>query len=303
MNDLSTKPLQTLVKSSNRWSFPIETWDLAAVKEGYGVTDKTPDYWQTIQIKVPQSMSRCIVRTDTNEVLGVHGSKYKAVKHDDVVNSVFDAVDAAGISNDYNHMIKTYDNGAKLKGIIRFNDLTIEPSVGDIVAFQLTFFNSYDGTWAFQQSAEGLRLDCLNGMVSQHAVAKTWQKHTANIDVKASASKLQAALDQFLLTKEQYWAWQRISVTDQEAENFFKQKVSKIKNNTSTFKWNERQLDNLMDCWFKDSAALGKNKWALYNALTYWSSHTEDSKSPANTQRLREGVVAKAINKWDWQTV
>ena len=279
MNDLSIRPLQTI--SDNEWSFPIDTCDMHTVTNFES-------------IDVPPSMARCIVRTDTNQVLGVHGSKYKAVKHDDVVNSVFDAVDAAGISNDYNHTVKTYDNGAKLKGVIRFNDLTIEPSVGDIVAFQLTFFNSYDGSWAFQQSAEGLRLICLNGMVSQHAVAKTWQKHTANIDVKASASKLQAALDQFLLSKEQYWAWQNIKVPDDMAEEFFKRKVCKINNNTSTFKWNERQLDNLMDCWFKDSAALGK---------TYWSSHTEDSKSPANTQRLREGVVAKAINKWDWQTV
>ena len=50
---------------------------------------------------MPQSMARCIVRTDTNEVLGVHGSKYKAIKHDDVINSVFEAVNKSGISKDY----------------------------------------------------------------------------------------------------------------------------------------------------------------------------------------------------------
>ena len=105
MNDLSTQPLQTLIESSNEWSFPIDTCDMHTVTNFES-------------IDVPPSMARCIVRTDTNQVLGVHGSKYKAVKHDDVVNSVFDAVDAAGISNDYNHMIKTYDNGAKLKGVI-----------------------------------------------------------------------------------------------------------------------------------------------------------------------------------------
>ena len=214
MNDLSIRPIQSFVSSDNEWSFPIDTCDMHTVTNFES-------------IDVPPSMARCIGRTDTNQVLGVHGSKYKAVKHDDVVNSVFDAVDAAGISNDYNHTVKTYDNGAKLKGVIRFNDLTIEPSVGDIVAFQLSFFNSYDGTWAFQQSAEGLRLICLNGMVSQHAVAKTWQKHTANIDVKASASKLQAALDQFLLSKEQYWAWQNIKVPDDMAEEFFKEKCAR----------------------------------------------------------------------------
>ncbi len=288
MNDLSTANFA--IQTENEWSFPIETYDLAAIKDG-----------DINFYNVPPSMARCIIRTDTKEVLGVHGSKYKAIKHDDVVNSVFEAVTASGISNDYDHKVSAFDNGAKMRGIIRFNDLTIEPSVGDIIAFQLTFFNSYDGSWAFQQSAEGIRLDCLNGMVSQYSVAKTWQKHTANINVKASASKLQAALDGFFKTKEQYWAWQRIHVSDQMAEDFFKQKVCRINNNTSTFKWNEKRLDDLMVCWRNDSQALGHNKWALYNALTYWSSHTDDNKSPANTQRLREGIVAKAINKWNWE--
>ena len=286
MNDLSTTNFA--IQTENEWSFPIDTCDLHTVTNFES-------------IDVPPSMARCIVRTDTNQVLGVHGSKYKAIKHDDVVNSVFEAVTASGISNDYDHKINVFDNGAKMRGIIRFNDLVIEPSVGDIIAFQLTFFNSYDGSWAFQQSAEGLRLDCLNGMVGQQSVAKTWQKHTANINVKASASKLQAALDAFFQTKESYISWKNTYVSDQMAEDFFKYKVCRINNNTSTFKWNEKRLDDLMVCWRNDSGALGKNKWALYNALTYWSSHTEDNKSPANTQRLREGIVSKAIAKGNWE--
>ena len=50
-------------------------------------------------------MARAIVRTDTNEVMGVHGSKYKAIKHDDVVNSVFDAIDTSNISKDHTQKI------------------------------------------------------------------------------------------------------------------------------------------------------------------------------------------------------
>ena len=291
MNDLSTTNFA--IQTENEWSFPIETADLWATYDDFETEDR---YTQ-----VPSSMARAIIRTDTNQVLGVHGSKYKAIKHDDVVNSVFEAVTASGISNDYDHKINVFDNGAKMRGIIRFNDLVIEPSVGDIIAFQLTFFNSYDGSWAFQQSAEGIRLDCLNGMVGQQSVAKTWQKHTANINVKASASKLQAALDAFFQTKESYISWKNTYVSNQMAEDFFKHKVCRISNNTSTFKWNEKRLDDLMVCWRNDSGALGKNKCALYNALTYWSSHTEDNKSPANTQRLREGIVSKAIAKGNWE--
>ena len=40
---------------------------------------------------------------------------------------------------------------------------------------------------------------------------------------------------------------------------------------------------------------LGKNKWALYNTMTEWATHTDESRSPAVTRRLRENQVAKAV--------
>ena len=145
------------------WSFPVDTCDLyTTVDSGFSFVD------------VPQSMSRCIVRTDTNEVLGVHGSKYKAIKHDDVVNSVMDAVSQSNVSKDYDTKIEVFDNGAKLRGTIDFADLVMEPAVGDYVRFRVQFFNSYDSSWAFQQSAFGLRLWCLNGCTHADTVANTW---------------------------------------------------------------------------------------------------------------------------------
>ena len=112
------------------WSFPIDTCNLYASSIQ---TDDTP---------VPESMARAIVRTDTNEVLGVHGSKYKAIKHDDVVNSVMDAVSQSNVSKDYDTKIEIFDNGAKLRGIIDFNDLTVEPSIGDYIKLRVKFFKS-----------------------------------------------------------------------------------------------------------------------------------------------------------------
>ena len=86
MNDLSTTNFA--IQTENEWSFPIDTCDLHTVINF------------EIDRRAQLSMACCIVRTDTNKVLGVHGSKYKAIKHDDVVNSVFEAVTASGISND-----------------------------------------------------------------------------------------------------------------------------------------------------------------------------------------------------------
>jgi hypothetical protein len=276
MNDMTT--------IKNAWDFPVDTWNLAAVKEGHGIS-------------VPQSMARCIVRTDTNEVLGVHGSKYKAIKHDDVVNTVFDAVNKSGISKDYQEKIEVFDNGAKLRGTINFPDLVIEPAVGDHIHFQIVFFNSYDGSWAFGQQAQGLRLWCLNGCTSPDTVAKTVAKHTANVDIVASSAKIQLGLSAFFNSKELYQKWMKVDVPDLVAENFFKGTLCHVKTKTSEHKHNIKQLENIMGLWSGNAGHLGKNKWALYNTMTEWATHTQESRSPANTRRIRENQVARAMNE------
>ena len=279
MNDMTT--------IKNEWDFPVDTYDLWASP----TTSGSPD------IEVPQSMARAIVRTDTNKVLGVHGKKYKAIKHDDVVNSVFDALHNSGISKDYSHKIEVFEDGRKLRGTINFPDLVIEPAVGDHIHFQIVFFNSYDGSWAFGQQAQGLRLWCLNGCTSPDTIAKTVAKHTTNVNVTASAAKIQVGLDAFFNSKGMYQEWMREDVPDVAAENFFKGTLCHVKTKTSEHKHNIKQLENLMGLWSGNAGYLGKNKWALYNTMTEWATHTQESRSPANTRRIRENQVARAMNE------
>lgn len=267
------------------WVFPVDTYDLWATPNMSGMPD----------VEIPQNMARAIVRTDTNQVMGVHGSKYKAIKHDDVVNSVFDAVKNANITTDYNHKIEVFEDGKKLRGTIDFPDLVIEPSVGDHVHFQVVFFNSYDGSWAFGQQAQGLRLWCLNGCTSPDTVAKTVAKHTTNVNVRSSAAKIQVGLDAFFNSKDMYQQWMRERINFNDAEQFFKHTLCHVRSNTSKLKHNEKQLDRLMACYNYNSKQLGDNKWALYNAMTEWATHTNESRSPATTRRLRENQVAKAV--------
>ncbi len=269
---------------TNSWNFPVETWNLAAIK------DNDPTYHN-----VPESMARCIVRTDTNEVLGVHGSKYRAIKHDDVVNSIFDAISSANISKDFTHKIEVFDNGAKMRGTIDFDDLVIAPALNDHIKFQIIFFNSYDGSWSFGQQAQGLRLWCLNGCTTPDTVAKTMAKHTTNVNVTASASKIEAGVDSFFNSKSKYQQWMQEKLEHETAERFFKATLAKVKTPQTKDKWNNKQLDSLMSCWRKESRVLGNNKWALYNACTYWATHTNESSSPANTRRLRENQLAKFL--------
>ena len=67
------------------YDFPIEMIDLEAVKE-------KQDGWKADTYKVPSTMARALVRTDTGAVLGIHGSKYKPINHADAVDKIMEGV-------------------------------------------------------------------------------------------------------------------------------------------------------------------------------------------------------------------
>ena len=187
------------------WQFPIDMCSLHASSI------------HTDNIAVPENMARAIVRTDTNQVLGVHGKKYKPIKHDDVVNAVMDAVHESGISRDYDLSVQALDNGAKLRGRFLFNDLVIEPDVGDVIKHEIIFYNSYDGSWAFQQTSRGHRLWCKNGCTNAMTVSNTWAKHTTNVNVKGSTTKIVAGLETFMQDKDVYQSWMNTTRSQQVA--------------------------------------------------------------------------------------
>ena len=271
-------------RPDNDWSFPIETQP---------VFDK---FGNEIDGK------KCIMRTDINQVLGVHGSKYKAVSHDDVVNSILDAVTEADLSGDYTVDVTVLENGKKLRGEILFNDLVVEPAVGDFTKFKVDFFNSYDASWSFSQAASGLRLWCLNGCTSPHDIARTRYKHTASINVEGSAAKIENGLRHFFDRKAEWQDWMATKVTKDMAETFFKQTVAKrFTHQQQVTKSNEKQLENLLTIWSNEAAALGANKWALYNALTYWATHTSDMRSPHTAKYNRESAIASAMRSKHWE--
>jgi len=245
--------------------------------------------------------NKAIVRTDTNDVLGVHGSRYQMVTHDDVVNSIIDSVDQANVSTDYKVKVHTADNGRKLRGEVIFENLTVEPQVGDYVQFRISFFNSYDGSWAFSQAADGLRLWCLNGCTTPMGTARTRFKHTQSINVDASAAKIVNGLDTFMNNKELWQEWMKVSVSDETAEAFFKATLAKTSSHQKLVnKHNDKQLENLLGQWVRESGQLGRNKWALYNCMTYWATHTKALKNPIVANRNREDAIAKAMTHKRW---
>jgi len=247
---------------------------------------------------------KCIVRTDTGDTLGLHGSQYKMIPHDDVVNSIIDGVSAANLSTDYEVKVDVIDNGRKIRGEIVFGDIIQQPSVGDIIKYRISFFNSYDGSWAFAQKANALRLWCLNGCTTPDLIASSRFKHTASVDVIGSADKVISGADHFMNRAEEWQSWMKSQLNDDQAENFFRSTLCKVTTKQKQVeKTNERQLENLISGWQTEAATLGRNKWALYNCLTSWATHTNDLRAPQVARYNREAAISNAMRHNLWTSM
>ena len=278
------------------YDFPVEVVPLVAVKE-------LQDGWKTQEYPVPPNMQKAIVRTDTGHVLGTHGGAYKMVKHGDIVDRMQSAIDMSVISKDYTHTQEIYENGAKMKGKIAFNDLVVEPQVGDYIRFQVEYLNSYDGMWSIMFKAQGYRLWCDNGCASPHALSYDRNKHTTGFNLAGTSAKIRNALTTFWDNKDIWQQYASMPVSPSEAEIFLKNTICNRHTNTTHTKVNETKLEKLMGLYNTESQKLGRNKWALYNALTYWSSHADDANHPHRAEVLRHNEVTKAISSARWEGV
>ena len=264
---------------TNNYNFPVE---------------EQPVYTKDMKL-IPDH--KCIVRTDTGATLGMHGSRYKLVTHDDTVNSMIDAFKASRVTNDYEVTVSVTEDGRKMRGEILCPDLIQEPSVGDITQFRISFLNSYDGTRPLSQQANGLRLTCLNGQTSPEMVARSRFKHTASINIDGSAAKVVKGAEYFMTRASEWQSWMQTRLNDDQVEQFFRSTICKVVTKQKQVeKTNEKQLENLISGWDEERATLGANKWALYNCLTHWATHTEDLKSPEAARYNREISISNAMN-------
>ena len=277
----------TYMNTIEDYRFPVKQIDLRAISG----------------IDIPKDMARAVVRTDTNQVLGVHSGRYNLIKHEDVVDRIIDSVSLANISKDYDHTVVMYENGAKMKGSFVFNDLVqSDPEVNDIIRFRVDYMNSYDGSWSIMISAKGERLFCLNGCTSDEPVTFERNKHTRGFNIEHSADQIKRALEVFFTDREKWDTWRKTAVNTDNVEELFKGSLAKVLNKTNVKRpYNITQLEKLMTNYHAERNILGNNKWAVYNAATNWASHTDVKENEHRAEVRREASLQKMLSSAQWK--
>ena len=240
---------------------------------------------------------QAVIRTDTNEVLGIHGKGYNLLSNAEA----FDAFDEALHESQLDLSGMTVKNeianyGAKSFRTYTFPSHTVQINrCDDESQLKLQIINSYDGSTSFSSRVGGFRLLCSNGMVIGKTFMHASLRHTKSLDIKSVISKLDETINVYLENANQWqqWSKQRISLYDLEAV---------VKHFADG---NEKLEQSLIENYHQEAQEIGLNKWSLFNAFTHWSTHApvrEASQSNAASIRLnRELRVQRLLESPEWK--
>lgn len=289
-------------------------------KQGYGsadfnINEKILQYFTPAHGHL-QSSKKVIYRTDTGAELGVHGLDYKAICPKTMIETTRSIIersdlDATGIEE----TIRTSHDGSRTFVQYRLPAHSYQTPEGDTASLGLLAVSSFDGTWPFVISAAAVQSACTNLQVfvgGEVAVFKA--KHTKYLDIELGSRVIVKALDMFENQRELWKIWTTQTMTDfmafqeiVEALNIKSaQKIiddSYTTSPTAVMEAMPRRNPDLEYIYSKWMSVyrhrLGANRWAFYNAMTDWSTHSNHrgGDNIASIQNKRQDKVSTHFTK------
>jgi len=307
----------------------------------FGIQETDLHYFYTNadgeEVSMLAPKKKAIIRSDTGMFLGNHSVRYKTIPHIDLYKQHTKKLLESDIGKSAVQVTdQTWDNGAKARRTVHFLDHTMKVRDGDEVCLRSDIFNSLDGAWSFQTFTGAYRSLCLNTLVfGGQKFYHENRKHTAGLNVSSALSKIANTLDVFTNQSEKFQLWSNTKITDEQAVQFLVNSIcrkesktmdtlalSKDSNHVDPKLINARLSDYLMYRFQQEQASLGNTIWALYNAMTHWSTHTDETyesqndkgewkeismgrkgSQKANVQKEREIQVRNALDSQAWSTL
>jgi hypothetical protein len=296
------------------FDFPIK--ETALFVESYGNYTSVPD-------------KKAIVRSDTGQFLGFHSNRYKTINHYNLFKKHSRAVTEKGFNNNIQIKDSIWNYGAKAHRSILFKDHKVNIVENDPMYLKIDVFNSLDGSTSFISFVGGYRSVCQNGQVfGGEKISHQKQKHTKGLNINSAVGKLDTAVDTFVNNGDKLKQWSNSYITDDNVIYLLANTICRKESKTSqVLTGSDRVNQRLSDFFFylyEKEQACGSEKtlWALYNSLTYWSTHVDDtyelennkgklikyslSRKNSNVNNLqftRMGKVSDVLNSNEWKSL
>lgn len=159
------------------------------------------------------------------------------------------------------------------------------------IAFRVIVQNGYGGS-ALRIIAGAIEFYCTNGMI-RGEYDSTYRRHTSGLVIEHLDTTVARSINTYVKATHEWRKWTKTPIAHEAAMNLFR-----------AIARTPSQLDKFSDRWLVEQEDRGRNLWAAYSTLTYYSSHNEGQfavrRESANASAImmqRELNVAKWIER------
>jgi phage/plasmid-like protein (TIGR03299 family) len=264
---------------------------------------------------LPIPEHRATVRSDTNAVLGVVGSKYSVLNNRTMLEVASEAVSAMG-GNIKLESCGSFSGGRKVFACIRTN--TFDVAKGDTVNTYALLSNSHDGTASFELMNTSVRVVCNNtlNIALRSGSNKARRRHTVNMlnGVPQLVRELVAGKDaafEFEATAKAL-ASKSLTVAQASSPSYVQSLYEKVyihmfgkPDTTSATNKALARMADWQQRFFNERQVLGNSAdfshWSLLNSITEWSDHnrTVRNESEAGSRRMLSNLYGSSAELKD----
>ena len=246
-------------------------------------------------------------RTDTGEPVAIHGTRYNPLSFKDmiraarvIISNLSEHVDISGVTEN----ISVSPNSGMCAVKYRLPACRYTTPDGDTMILEILALSSHNGVWSAVFSVGGYQFHCLNGQFTVRNPAALYKaKHTASLDINHAIRLISKATSVMEEEVDLWHEWYNAPMKKLDRVDAFAaganfkgdwtQLYEDMRDYNKLEHVNNRTFNYLNEVYNKTYfPRMGDNKWAVYNALTDWSTHAPSSSK--NTIALSQRRVEKA---------
>jgi hypothetical protein len=268
--------------------------------------------------EVPASVGSYIVRTDNTDILGIMKKRYAIVDNPDldepIREQLYDSLPKEALTEGSVKLVeKTSEGGSIARWGYHFDGLGREIRQLNKSETQLNFMvrivNSFGGQTGIRLQAGALDLWCTNGCTSAELSSQSFG-HTIGFDPSQVKTFIEEQVEFFQKRVELWQSWANKEITSKQASEVLKasypaskSEIKKAEEKGFTVgEATSRKMRKMMEQLEREAEARGHTVWALYSALTNYSSHNSERfgvKNSANADNVETTLIEREreVNK------
>lgn len=230
-----------------------------------------------------------VINNDTDEVIGIVGSKFNSVTHKEFFDKVCRTM-SEQLGDEAMEGANVKWNNAR-NGAFAMLDATLPATKALIttdkqqteISQRVIALHGVDGLCSNQVFFGAIDFFCTNGMIrGEHD--KVRRKNTTNFSMSAFIKELEDANSDFYSQAEQLQEWARTPLDDESVQKML-----------DSLMGSEKKSEKMLSLYGQEIGKRGRNAFALYSAFTNYASYADER----NGFKLRNtGNDTNAISMW-----